>query len=93
MEGTPKRGLLRHMLANGALVYPSQGGSCAEGCIALGERLQCRKRSPCGTRSHPIVCRPSVHVGSMDDDQMFSPFSWKGSLLGTPTDINELTDK
>lgn len=31
------RGLLRHMLANRALVYPIQGGRYrAEGCIALG---------------------------------------------------------
>jgi len=27
--------------------------------------------------------------GSVDDDQMFFPFSWVGSLLGTLTDINE----
>ena len=27
--------------------------------------------------------------GSVDGDQMFSPFSWEGSLLGTRTDINE----
>jgi hypothetical protein len=37
VEGTPWWGLLRHMLANGALVYPSQGGRYgAEGCKALG---------------------------------------------------------
>ena len=27
--------------------------------------------------------------GSVDGDQMFFPFSWEGSLLGTLTDINE----
>ena len=27
--------------------------------------------------------------GSVFGDQMFSPFLWEGSLLGTPTDINE----
>jgi hypothetical protein len=37
MERTFCRGLLRHMVANGALVYPSQGGRYrAEGCKALG---------------------------------------------------------
>ena len=62
--GTPLWGLLRHMLVNGALVYPSQGGRYrAEGCMALWWRLQCHQRSPWGTRTHPIVCRPSVHVG------------------------------
>jgi predicted small integral membrane protein len=35
--GVPWWGLLRHMLANGAVVYPSQGGRYrAEGCMALG---------------------------------------------------------
>jgi hypothetical protein len=35
--GDTCRGLLQHTLANGALVYPSQGGRYrAEGCIALG---------------------------------------------------------
>ena len=36
VEGTPWWGLLQYMLAIGALVYPSQGGRCAEGCMALG---------------------------------------------------------
>jgi len=37
VKGTPCRGLLWHTLANGALVYPSQGGRYrAEGCMALG---------------------------------------------------------
>jgi hypothetical protein len=37
VEGISWRGLLRHRLANGALVYPSEGGRyCAEGCMALG---------------------------------------------------------
>jgi len=36
-EGIPWWGLLGHMLATGALVYPSQGGRyCAKGCMALG---------------------------------------------------------
>ena len=36
VEGIPWWGLLRHMLANGALVYPSQGGRyCTKGCTAL----------------------------------------------------------
>ena len=64
VEGIPWWGLLQHRLANSALVYPSQGGRYrAKGCMALGYRLQCLKRSPLGTRPHPIVCRPSVHVG------------------------------
>jgi hypothetical protein len=39
--------------------------------------------------------RTPLYVGllstrdSVFGDQMFSPFSWEGSLLGTPTDINE----
>ena len=39
--------------------------------------------------------RTSLYVGlpyswdPMDGDEMFSPFSWEGSLLGTLTDINE----
>ena len=38
VEETPCRGSLGHMLANGALVHPSQGGRyCAEGCVALGQ--------------------------------------------------------
>jgi hypothetical protein len=37
VEGIPCRGLLRHTLANGAKVCPSQGGRYrAEGCMALG---------------------------------------------------------
>ena len=37
VEGIPWWGLPRHMLAKGALVYPSQGGRYrAEGCMALG---------------------------------------------------------
>ena len=36
VKGIPWRGLLRHRLANGALVYPSQGGRYrAEGCMTL----------------------------------------------------------
>jgi hypothetical protein len=36
VEVIPCLGLLRHTLANGALVYPSQGGRYrAEGCMAL----------------------------------------------------------
>jgi len=43
MEGIPGWGLLRHTLANGALIYPSQGGRHrAEGYMALGYRKQCR---------------------------------------------------
>ena len=37
VEGTHCGGLLLHMLANGDLIYPSQGGSySAEGRMALG---------------------------------------------------------
>jgi len=37
VEWTPGKGFLQHMLANGALVYPSQSGRYrAEGCMALG---------------------------------------------------------
>ena len=36
-RGYPVRGLLRHMQANGALVYPSEVGRYrVEGCMALG---------------------------------------------------------
>ena len=37
VEGKPCWELLRHTLANGAVVYPGQGGKYrAEGCMALG---------------------------------------------------------
>ena len=37
VEGIPWWGLLRHTLAIGAVVYPSQGGRYhAEGCVVLG---------------------------------------------------------
>jgi hypothetical protein len=37
VEVTPCGVLLRHTLANGALVYQSRGGGCrAERCMALG---------------------------------------------------------
>jgi hypothetical protein len=37
VEGMSWWGLLQHMLANGDLVYPSQGGRyCTKGCMALG---------------------------------------------------------
>ena len=35
-----------------------------------------------------FVSLPSMW-GSMDGEQMFSHFSWEGSLMGTLTDINE----
>jgi len=39
MEEASCRGLLRHTLANGALVYPSHGGRYhAKDCKALGSR-------------------------------------------------------
>jgi hypothetical protein len=33
-----------------------------------------------GTRLQPAACRPSIHVGSVDGDQMFSPFVIGGLL-------------
>jgi len=37
VDSIPCWGLLQHTLANGALIYPSQGGrDHAEGCMALG---------------------------------------------------------
>jgi hypothetical protein len=71
------------MLANGALVYPSQGGSYrAEGCMALGsdsgvvnDPLRVPGRTPL------YVDLPSTW-GSVDGDRMFSPISWEGSLTG-----------
>jgi len=37
VEWIPCKGFLQHMLANRALVYPSQGGRyCAKSCMALG---------------------------------------------------------
>jgi len=58
--------------------------------VALGYRLQCLKRSPWGTRPHPIVCRPSVHVGLRGRwPNIFPRFLWEGPLLGTPKDINQ----
>jgi hypothetical protein len=81
MEGTVYRGLLRHTLANGALVYPSQGGTYrAEGCKAHWVVQQCRKRFPWRTGPHLSVCRFLVPVGPVDGDLTPSPFSWEGSL-------------
>lgn len=42
VEGISCWGLLRHTLANGVLVYPSQSGKySAEGCIAVGYWSRC----------------------------------------------------
>jgi hypothetical protein len=83
MEGTPCRGLLRHMPANRALNYPSHGGKyCADGCMALG-RNSCVVNDPLGEPGHTqlYVGLPSAW-GSVDGDRIFSPFSWKGPLTG-----------
>jgi len=42
-----------------------------------------------GTRPHPIVRRPSVHMGLRGGREYVFCFSWEGSLLGTLMDINE----
>ena len=39
-------------------------------------------------RTPLYVCLPPTW-GSVDDDNIFPLFLWEGSLLGTPTDINE----
>ena len=64
VEGKPCRGLLQHMLANRALVYPSQGGKYhAEGCIALDSNSNI-VNDPLGEPGHtPLYSRPSVCVG------------------------------
>jgi len=75
VESTPCRGLLRHTLANGALVYPSQGGRYrAEGSMALGSYRSVLD-DPLGNQAAPH----SLYVGlpsawsSVKDDLMFSP--------------------
>jgi len=79
----PCWGLLWHMLANRALVYPIQGGRyCPEGCMALGQWQQCCERSSWGTRPHPIVCRTYVHVGLPGWGPYVPPILWEGSLTG-----------
>jgi hypothetical protein len=64
----PYRELLRHTLANRALVYPSQGGRYrAEGCMALGVVIiNDPLREPDGTPLY--VGLPSA----WDGDQIFS---------------------
>jgi hypothetical protein len=81
--GIPWWGFLWHMLANRALVYPSQGGRYhAEGCLALGYWLQCHKQSPWGTRQHPIVWS-SIRMGLHGwCDRIFFPFSLGGLNWG-----------
>jgi hypothetical protein len=45
---------------------------------------------PLGEPGHtPLYVGLPSTWGSVDGDQMFSRFSWEGSLLGTLTDINE----
>jgi hypothetical protein len=77
VEVTPCRGLLGHMLANGALVYPSQDERYhAEGCIALGWKQQCCSvvSDPLGEPDHnPLYVGPLSTWGSADGDHMFSP--------------------
>jgi len=59
VDWLPCRGLLRHTLANRALVYPSQGGRYrAEGCMALGPKKSVVKDPLGGTRQ-----QPSTRVG------------------------------
>jgi hypothetical protein len=88
VEGIPWWGLLWHKPANGVLVYPSQGavlkaaGRWGRECSVLNEPLGEPGRTPL------YVSLVSMW-GSVKGDQMFSRFSPEGSLLGTPTDINE----
>ena len=81
VERTPCRGLLRHMLANRALVYPSQGRRCgAEDCMALGSN-SCVVNDPLGEPVHtPLYVGLPSAWGSVDGDRIFSPFQWKGPL-------------
>ena len=48
-------------------------------------------KDPFGEPVHTPLCvgLPSTR-GSVDGDQVFFRFSWNGSLLGAPTDINEI---
>jgi len=80
VEGALCRGLLQHMLASWALVYPSQGGRyCAEACMALGSNRVIN--GPLG-----VSGRTPLYIGllsawdSVDGDRMFLPYS-VGELL------------
>jgi len=70
----PVGGVLQHMLANGALVYPSQGASNhAEGCMALG-RDSSIVNHPLGEPGHtPLYVGLPSAWGSVDGDLMFFP--------------------
>jgi len=82
MEGYPDEGYY-DTLANGALVYPSQGGKVSVLKAAWHWGSDCSVvNDPLGNKAGPHVCRPSIHLGSMDGDQMFSPFLYEGSLIG-----------
>jgi hypothetical protein len=74
VEGIPLWGWLWHMLANGALVYPRQGGRYrAEGCMAL----RCDSSVVNDSLGEP--CRTPLHIelpsawGSVEGDCVFSP--------------------
>jgi hypothetical protein len=62
------------MLANGALVYPSQGGRYrAVGCIALGWRQQYCNDPPGELGRTPLYVGLPSAWGSVDGDLLFFP--------------------
>jgi hypothetical protein len=74
VEGIPCWGLLQHTLANGALVYPSQGGWYhAEGCMALGRDSSVINDPLEELGRTPLYVGLSSVWGSVDSDLMFFP--------------------
>jgi hypothetical protein len=70
--GIPCRGLLQHMLASGAVVYPTKAEGIVPKAAWHWDVTSVSKQSPWGTSLHPVVCTPSYCVSSMDGDH-FSP--------------------
>ena len=93
VKGTPWWGLLWHMLANGVLVYPSQG----EGTMLKAARHWGRDCSVINDTLGEPGCTP-LYIGlhpceaPWTETKCFPHFSWEGPLLGTLTDINEGTN-
>ena len=84
MDRTACRGLPRHTVPNGTLVYPSEGGRYrAEGCEALGRDSSFVNDPPGGPGRTPLYADiPSAWSSADGDLRSPSPLLWEGSLIG-----------
>ena len=72
VEGITWWELLQHTLANGALVYPRQGGRYrAEGCMALGKRYSGVVNNPLGEPGRTPLYIGLPSAGAVDCDLTF----------------------